>query len=114
MKDLIQIIISLIGGGVVGQLLNLIFSRKKRKTEGIETYSETIDRLLESNSKLIQEQIKLREQIAKLSVQSPIHNPISVHNPLYMRRRCRPLKTKDNKDKQDESVQNIDAPDEPP
>lgn len=114
MKDLIQIVISLIGGGLVGQLINLILSRRKRKTEGIETYAETIDKLLESNSRLIQEQIKLREHIARLSVKYPLSLPSSINKPFYMRRRCRPLKPTQSKTSNYEEDLPIDIPHEPP
>lgn len=113
MKDLIQIVISLIGGGLVGQLINLILSRRKRKTEGIETYAETIDKLLERNSRLIQEQIRLREHIAKLSVRYTVPFPPVVTKPLYMRRRCRPLKPTPKPNNNEEYLP-VDAPDEPP
>lgn len=118
MTDLIQIIISLIGGGIVGQLINLILNRRKRKTEGIDTYAETIDKLLESNSRLIQEQIRLREHIAKLSAKYPVASfPSSVSKPLYMRRRCHLLKPKaikENTSNNDADLPIVDAPDEPP
>ncbi|WP_025843116.1 hypothetical protein [Porphyromonas gingivicanis] len=114
MNDLVQIIISLIGGGIVGQLINLILSRRKRKTEGIETYSETIDKLLESNSRLIQEQIKLREHIARLSVKCPVSFPSAVNQPLYMKRRIPPIKPTQSKPIDYEENLPVDAPDEPP
>lgn len=111
MNDLVQIIISLIGGGIVGQLINLILSRRKRKTEGIETYSETIDKLLESNSRLIQEQIKLREHIARLSVKCPVSFPSAVNQ---LRRRSPPIKPTQSKPIDYEENLPVDAPDEPP
>lgn len=122
MNDVIQILLSLIGGGVIGKLIDLFLSRKKRKKEGIESLMETIDMLMESNSSLIADKVDLEHQIARLKAQ--IHSAPSLHKPIYPRSRRMvrkpPRVNKNDDDTQDFSPEGIDDPcpapldDEPP
>lgn len=50
-------------------MINIIITRKQRRRDGIKSYSDTIDMLLESNARLINEQVELRAQIVSLRAQ---------------------------------------------
>lgn len=62
----VDIIIALIGGGLVGTIVNVVTSRRSRKAEGIKSYQDTINMLMEANSELIKERTQLMQELSEL------------------------------------------------
>lgn len=69
MSLIADIIIALIGGGVIGTIVSVITSRHSRKTEGIKSYQDTIDMLMRTNSELIEDRTKLMQELSDLRSQ---------------------------------------------
>lgn len=64
MSLVVDIIIALIGGGIVGTIVNVVTSRRNRRAEGIKSYQDTINMLMETNSELIKERTELMQKIS--------------------------------------------------
>lgn len=64
MSLIVDIIIALVGGGLVGTIVNVVTSRRSRKAEGIKSYQDTINMLMETNSELIKERTELMQKIS--------------------------------------------------
>ena len=64
MSLVVDIIIALVGGGLVGTIVNVVTSRRSRKAEGIKSYQDTINMLMETNSELIKERTELMQKIS--------------------------------------------------
>ncbi|WP_315333607.1 hypothetical protein [Porphyromonas endodontalis] len=66
MSLVVDIIIALIGGGIVGTIVNVVTSRRNRRAEGIKSYQDTINMLMETNSELIKERTQLMQELSDL------------------------------------------------
>lgn len=66
MSFVVDIIIALIGGGIVGTIVNVVTSRRNRRAEGIKSYQDTINMLMEANSELIKERTQLMQELSEL------------------------------------------------
>lgn len=66
MSLVVDIIIALIGGGVVGTIVNVVTSRRNRRAEGIKSYQDTINMLMGTNSELIKERTQLMQELSDL------------------------------------------------
>lgn len=66
MSLVVDIIIALIGGGIVGTIVNVVTSRRNRRAEGIKSYQDTINMLMETNSELIRERTQLMQELSDL------------------------------------------------
>lgn len=66
MSLIVDIIIALVGGGLVGTIVNVVTSRRSRKAEGIKSYQDTINMLMETNSELIKERTQLMQELSDL------------------------------------------------
>lgn len=66
MSLIVDIIIALVGGGLVGTIVNVVTSRRSRKAEGIKSYQDTINMLMEANSELIKERTQLMQELSEL------------------------------------------------
>lgn len=66
MSLVVDIIIALVGGGLVGTIVNVITSRRSRKAEGIKSYQDIINMLMGTNSELIKERTKLMQELSDL------------------------------------------------
>ncbi len=64
MSLVVDIIIALVGGGVIGTIVNVVTSRRNRRAEGIKSYQDTINMLMETNSELIKERTELMQKIS--------------------------------------------------
>lgn len=69
MSLVVDVIIALVGGGLVGTIVNVVTSRRSRKAEGIKSYQDTINMLMENNSKLIKERTRLMQALSDLRAQ---------------------------------------------
>lgn len=67
MSLIVEIIVAIISGGLVGTIVNVVTSRRARKVEGIKSYQETINMLMRTNSELIDERTKLMQEISDLN-----------------------------------------------
>ena len=66
MSLVVDIIIALVGGGLVGTIVNVVTSRRSRKAEGIKSYQDTINMLMGANSELIKERTQLMQELSEL------------------------------------------------
>ena len=66
MSLIVDIIIALVGGGLVGTIVNVVTSRRSRKAEGIKSYQDTINMLMGTNSELIKERTQLMQELSDL------------------------------------------------
>ena len=66
MSLVVDIIIALVGGGLVGTIVNVVTSRQSRKAEGIKSYQDTINMLMGTNSELIKERTQLMQELSDL------------------------------------------------
>lgn len=66
MSLVVDIIIALIGGGIVGTIFNVVTSRRNRRAEGIKSYQDTINMLMGANSELIKERTQLMQELSEL------------------------------------------------
>lgn len=66
MSLVVDIIIALVGGGLVGTIVNVVTSRRSRKAEGIKSYQDTINMLMAANSELIKERTQLMQELSEL------------------------------------------------
>lgn len=66
MSLVVDIIIALIGGGIVGTIVNVVTSRRNRRAEGIKSYQDTINMLMGTNSELIKERTQLMQELSDL------------------------------------------------
>ena len=66
MSLVVDIIIALVGGGIIGTIVNVVTSRRNRRAEGIKSYQDTINMLMETNSELIKERTKLMQELSDL------------------------------------------------
>lgn len=66
MSLVVDIIIALVGGGLVGTIVNVVTSRRSRKAEGIKSYQDTINMLMGTNSELIKERTQLMQELSDL------------------------------------------------
>lgn len=66
MSLIVDIIIALVGGGLVGTIVNVVTSRRSRKAEGIKSYQDTINMLMGTNSELIKERTRLMQELSEL------------------------------------------------
>ena len=66
MSFVVDIIIALVGGGLVGTIVNVVTSRRSRKAEGIKSYQDTINMLMDTNSQLIKERTELMQKLSDL------------------------------------------------
>lgn len=66
MSLVVDVIIALIGGGIVGTIFNVVTSRRNRRAEGIKSYQDTINMLMEANSDLIKERTQLMQELSEL------------------------------------------------
>ena len=66
MSLVVDIIIALIGGGIVGTILNVVTSRRNLRAEGIKSYQDTINMLMGTNSELIKERTRLMQELSEL------------------------------------------------
>ena len=66
MSLVVDIIIALVGGGVIGTIVNVVTSRRNRRAEGIKSYQDTINMLMETNSELIKERTQLMQELSEL------------------------------------------------
>ena len=62
----VDIIIALIGGGIIGTIVNVVTSRRNRRAEGIKSYQDTINMLMETNSELIKERTQLMQELSEM------------------------------------------------
>lgn len=69
MSLIVDVIIALVGGGLVGTIVNVVTSRRSRKAEGIKSYQETINMLMDSNSVLVEERTRLIKALSDLKAQ---------------------------------------------
>jgi hypothetical protein len=69
MSLIVDVIIALVGGGLVGTIVNVVTSRRSRKAEGIKSYQDTINMLMETNSVLIKERTRLMQALSDLQAQ---------------------------------------------
>ena len=68
MSLIVDVIIALVGGGLVGTIVNVVTSRS-RKAEGIKSYQDTINMLMDSNSVLVEERTRLIKALSDLKAQ---------------------------------------------
>lgn len=66
MSLVVDIIIALVGGGIIGTIVNVVTSRRNRRAEGIKSYQDTINMLMETNSELIKERTELMQELSDL------------------------------------------------
>lgn len=66
MSLVVDIIIALVGGGIIGTIVNVVTSRRNRRAEGIKSYQDTINMLMGTNSELIKERTKLMQELSEL------------------------------------------------
>lgn len=66
MSLVVDIIIALVGGGIIGTIVNVVTSRRNRRAEGIKSYQDTINMLMETNSELIKERTQLMQELSEL------------------------------------------------
>ena len=66
MSLVVDIIIALIGGGIIGTIVNVVTSRRNRRAEGIKSYQDTINMLMDTNSQLIKERTRLMQELSDL------------------------------------------------
>lgn len=66
MSLIVDIIIALVGGGIIGTIVNVVTSRRNRRAEGIKSYQDTINMLMEANSELIKERTQLMQELSEL------------------------------------------------
>lgn len=66
MSLVVDIIIALVGGGIIGTIVNVVTSRRNRRAEGIKSYQDTINMLMEANSELIKERTQLMQELSEL------------------------------------------------
>lgn len=69
MSLIVDVIIALLGGGLVGTIVNVVTSRRSRKAEGIKSYQDTINMLMDSNSVLVEERTRLIKALSDLQAQ---------------------------------------------
>nr|DAW15922.1 MAG TPA: Peripherial benzodiazepine receptor associated protein [Caudoviricetes sp.] len=69
MSLIVDVIIALVGGGLVGTIVNVVTSRRSRKAEGIKSYQDTINMLMESNSVLVEERTRLMRALSDIQAQ---------------------------------------------
>lgn len=69
MSLIVDVIIALAGGGLVGTIVNVVTSRRSRKAEGIKSYQDTINMLMDSNSVLVEERTRLIKALSDLKAQ---------------------------------------------
>lgn len=69
MSLIVDVIIALVGGGLVGTIVNVVTSRRSRKAEGIKSYQDTINMLMDSNSMLVEERTRLIKALSDLKAQ---------------------------------------------
>ncbi|WP_297948438.1 hypothetical protein [uncultured Porphyromonas sp.] len=69
MSLIVDVIIALVGGGLVGTIVNVVTSRRSRKAEGIKSYQDTINMLMDSNSVLVEERTRLIKALSDLKAQ---------------------------------------------
>lgn len=69
MSLIVDVIIALVGGGLVGTIVNVVTSRRSRKAEGIKSYQDTINMLMDSNSVLVEERTRLIKALSDLKTQ---------------------------------------------
>ena len=69
MSLIVDVIIALVGGGLVGTIVNVVTSRRSRKADGIKSYQDTIDMLMDSNSVLVEERTRLMKALSDLQAQ---------------------------------------------
>lgn len=69
MSLIVDVIIALLGGGLVGTIVNVVTSRRSRKAEGIKSYQDTINMLMDSNSVLVEERTRLIKALSDLKAQ---------------------------------------------
>lgn len=76
MSLIVDVIIALVGGGLVGTIVNVVTSRRSRKAEGIKSYQDTINMLMETNSELIKERTRLNKALSEAlsALQAQIDN----------------------------------------
>jgi hypothetical protein len=66
MSLVVDIVIALVGGGIIGTIVNVVTSRRNRRAEGIKSYQDTINMLMETNSELIKERTQLMQELSDL------------------------------------------------
>ncbi|SUB76793.1 Uncharacterised protein [Porphyromonas endodontalis] len=66
MSLIVDVIIALVGGGLVGTIVNVVTSRRGRKAEGIKSYQDTINMLMGANSELVKERTRLNKALSDL------------------------------------------------
>ena len=66
MSLVVDIIIALVGGGIIGTIVNVVTSRRNRRAEGIKSYQNTINMLMDANSALIKERTQLMQELSEL------------------------------------------------
>ncbi|WP_315334174.1 hypothetical protein [Porphyromonas endodontalis] len=69
MSTIIDLVIAIVSGGLIGTIINVTTSRRHRKAEGIKSYQDTIDMLMETNSELIKERTRLMQELSDLQAQ---------------------------------------------
>lgn len=69
MSLIVDVIIALVGGGLVGTIVNVVTSRRSRRAEGIKSYQDTINMLMDSNSVLVEERTRLIKALSDLKAQ---------------------------------------------
>lgn len=69
MSLIVDVIIALVGGGLVGTIVNVVTSRRSRKADGIKSYQDTINMLMDSNSVLVEERTRLIKALSDLKAQ---------------------------------------------
>lgn len=69
MSAIVDVIIAFASGGLISTLINVFLSRRSRRAEGIKSYQDTIDMLMQSNSELIEDRTKLMQEISDLRAQ---------------------------------------------
>ncbi len=74
MSAIVDVIIAFASGGLISTLINVFLSRRSRRAEGIKSYQDTIDMLMQSNSDLIEDRTKLMQEISDLRAQLTQHH----------------------------------------
>nr|DAT66769.1 MAG TPA: Protein of unknown function (DUF1043) [Caudoviricetes sp.] len=74
MSLITDVLIALLGGGIVGTVVGLITSRHARKAEGIKSYQDTIDMLMRTNSELIESRTQLMQELSELRAKTDLND----------------------------------------